>query len=298
MQTEHRAHQTDAGNAVAAPFEGHWPAAIRLAFRHDGATTRMHRLGGFGPLYVQKPFYPEPDVCHTYLLHPPGGVAGGDVLHTELTLEANSRALLTTPAATKYLRSRGPVSKTIQQIRVAEGAALEYLPQESIVFNDAKAQTETRIELTGSARMIAWDVVSLGRPAIHEPLQSGSFTQRLRIDRFDLERQRPVPLLIDQQRWQGGGIELRSAWGLQKQPVLGTLIAAPVDQDMLQLLRQQLAGRQRSDVPVLTLINGVLVARTLGVATETVSMRLRELWQTLRPLLLQRTAQAPNIWHT
>ncbi|MFK7913066.1 MAG: urease accessory protein UreD [Pseudomonadales bacterium] len=283
---------TSANARRPEPAQG-WPAAIHLAFRHDGTTTRLHRGGGYGPLYVQKPFYPEPDVCHTYLLHPPGGVVGGDELLSQVQVEPGAHGLLTTPAATKYLRSRGPCSQVRQHLQVADGASLEYLPQETIVFNAARATTATRIELTGSARVVAWEVVALGRPAIDEPLQQGEFSQQFQIHRWCSQRQCQVPLVIDQQRWVGSGTELQAAWGLQTQPVLGTLFACPVDWEMLTMLRKRLAG----DL-AMTLINGVLVARALGPDTESVSEQLRKLWQALRPLLLQRPAVAPNIWHT
>lgn len=270
-----------------------WSAALQLTFAHDGATTRLHRVGGHGPLYVQKPFYPEPDVCHAYLLHPPGGVAGGDLLHTGIDVTSNAHALLTTPAATKHLRSRGPRSKTTLHITVADHAVVEYLPQETIVFNGANATSQTTIDLRDNAHMISWETVCLGRPANGEVLQAGTLAQTLRINRWCARRQRLLPVLIDQQRWQGGGTELSAAWGLHNHPVLGTLFAAPADVDMLALLRA------RSDVAVAcTLVNGVLIGRLRGPSTEMVSERLQALWQALRPLLLQRTAVAPNIWHT
>lgn len=275
------------------PKQGQWPAAIHLAFRHDGTTTRMHRLGGYGPLYVQKPFYPEPQVCHTYLLHPPGGVVSGDELISEVRVEAGAHALLTTPAATKYLRSRGQLSRVSQKLQVADGATLEYLPQETIVFDAAQAATETRIELTGSAKMVAWEVVALGRPALAEPLSEGSFSQKVRIDRWCPQRQRLVPQIIDQQRWHGSDNALKAAWGLHNSQVLGTLFASSVDTELLNLLRDRAGGNI-----AMTLINQVLVARALGPDTESVTAQLHRLWECLRPLLLQRPAVPPNIWHT
>ena len=78
---------------------GGWRAELSLGFTaepvvdgpRDGApaapltrlTTRAHR----GPLVVQRPFYPEgPGVPHVYLLHPPGGIVGGDSLRVEVSV--------------------------------------------------------------------------------------------------------------------------------------------------------------------------------------------------------------------
>ena len=136
-------------NAVsAAASPGGWQARLSLGFRRQNARTILERRAHQGPLRVQRPFYPEGgSVCHVAILHPPGGVVGGDELRIDAALDAESRALLTTPAAGKFYRSAGPVARQTQRLTVAAGATLEWLPQENIVYSGARVHALTRVEL-------------------------------------------------------------------------------------------------------------------------------------------------------
>src|SRR6476620_11342443 len=115
-----------------------WEAALDLEFAARGARTILARRASIGPLVVQRPFYPEGDVAHVYLVHPPGGVVGGDQLRLNVLAREGAHALITTPAATKFYRSDGRVAHQRQEI-VADAASIEWLPQETIVFPDARA---------------------------------------------------------------------------------------------------------------------------------------------------------------
>src|SRR5262245_10241542 len=100
------------------PREGRagWEASLDLKFAARGARTVLARRASVGPLVVQRPFYPEGGVAHVYLVHPPGGVVGGDQLRLSVLAEEGAHALLTTPAATKFYRSDGRVARQRQEI--------------------------------------------------------------------------------------------------------------------------------------------------------------------------------------
>ena len=117
-----------------------------------------------GPFCIQQPFYPGDGACHVYLLHPPGGLAAGDELDLTVDVEPGAAALLTTPAATKFYGSDGAPSVQRQTLRVAAGAALEWLPLDTILFGGSRALIETDVELEPGARFIGWEQLSLGRP--------------------------------------------------------------------------------------------------------------------------------------
>jgi urease accessory protein len=156
---------------------GRKPSAGRRGSRLEFAagpdrTILVHREQR-GPLAVQRPFYPEGSTCHVYVLHPPGGLVGGDVLAIEVRVGEGAQALITTPGAAKLYRSLGPTAEQTQRLRVAAGGSLEWLPQENILFPGAQARLRTELDLEPGAAFIGWEVQCLGRPAIGERFETG-----------------------------------------------------------------------------------------------------------------------------
>jgi urease accessory protein len=159
-----------------------WEARLALSFSSRGDSTVLIRRGQRGPLAIQRPFFPEgAKVCHAYVLHPPGGIVPGDSLELDVDIEQGAHALITSPAATKVYRSDGRTSKLKQILRAADGAILEWLPQDTILFNGARIELETRIDLSGSATCIGWDLLCFGRPACGERFDEGACRQRLEV---------------------------------------------------------------------------------------------------------------------
>ena len=89
-----------------------WQGSLALRYRSEDGRTRVHDRHD-GPLRVLKSLHPEGDrVCHSVLVHPPGGIVGGDTLAIELALEAGAHALVTTPGATRFYRSLGEPARS------------------------------------------------------------------------------------------------------------------------------------------------------------------------------------------
>ena len=159
----------------SALFTPSWHAELELAYGRFADCTRPVLRRHQGPLRVQKHLYAEgPQVCQHIIVHPPGGIAGGDQLNISASVGEQAWAQLTSPGAAKWYRANGPAYQQLT-LQVAAGATLEWLPQESIVYCGAQAQLETRIELQGDARLCYWDMVALGRPASGERFDSGEF---------------------------------------------------------------------------------------------------------------------------
>ena len=275
--------------AATALFTPSWHAELELAYARFGATTRPVLRRHLGPLRVQKHLYAEgPEVCQHIIVHPPGGIAGGDRLAISARVERGAWAQLTSPGAAKWYRATGPASQTLR-LQVAPGATLEWLPQETIVFSAAQAELTTLIELQGDARLFYWDVVALGRPASGERFEQGHFQAHLDIQRDGR------PLWHERQRIKGGDGLLDSPIGLDGQPVFATLlVTGEIDSQLLERCRA-LEHPVRGD---LSQLPGLLVARCL--ASEALQARawLIELWRLLRPALLGREAVPPRIWNT
>ena len=249
-------------------------------------TERAHD----GPLVVQKPLYPEGrEVCHAIVVHPPGGIAGGDELNLHVRAGNGASTLLTTPGAAKWYRSSGPWAK--QNVVFDVQGALEWLPQETIVFDGALAQTAYDVDLGGEAGFIGWDVVCLGRTGSGERLARGSFRNSIRI------RREGRLLWQERGRIDGGGRLLDSPAGLAGMPVFGTLFASALNlnQDLLNQLRKTEPEAGRGAV---TLLPGMLLARYLGGSSEAARRYFIALWRILRPALMGRDAIEPRIWQT
>jgi urease accessory protein len=283
---------------VPASTGTHWHASLALQFRHTQSGTRLVHSRHEGPLYVQRPFYPEgSDLAHVYLLHPPGGLVSGDRLQVSLDLASQTRVLCTTPGAGRVYRARSDkrLQEQLNQLQVATDASLEWFPQETIVFPGAHAALETRVELAAGARFTGWELVVLGLPAVAERFDSGELRQRLRIDVAGR------PVLIEH-LWLDAASSLhRAACGLQGQMVSGIFFCGPFpaaqsgDETFNALRTIQARSPSRCGV---TRLGDFIVGRYLGTCAEEARRCFVALWQVLRPLLLQRPACSPAIWST
>lgn len=270
-----------------------WQAELKLQFAKRSDKTILASRYQRGPLAVQRPFYPEAEICHAYVLHPPGGVVGGDELHLHFTVGANARALLTTPGATKFYRSAGMQATQHQHFHITDGC-LEWLPQENIFFPSANVLLTTEVHLSGEAQYIGWEVHCLGRPVIGETFATGKAIFKTALYRDN------KPLVLDRLVINGEG-DLQLAAGLRSQPVVATLFATNADNTLLENLRplcENVCENLAMGTAGVTLLNGLLVLRYLGNSTEQAHRLLRSAWQTLRPAVMGKPTTPPRIWNT
>ena len=267
-----------------------WIAELELRFSKSKSKTFLSTRKHIGPLTIQRPFYPEGDLCHLYLLHPPGGIVGGDQLSIEVNTDSNSSSLLTTPGATKVYRTSDHKHSTINQnFIVAEDSSFEWLPMETIVFPGANSQFSSKLLLSGNARVAAWEVYCLGRPAINESFDFGSLN-------FSLELWRDgMPILLD--KLMIDKTELESVVGLRGFPVFGTFIISKTNKKVLETVRTMMIETD-SCVTGVTQIEDIIIVRSLAKKTYLVQDLFKKIWQTVRPLVFEREATIPRIWAT
>jgi urease accessory protein len=265
---------------VAEPVAAGWKAELALGFERDGGRTVLARRRHDGPLVVQRALYPEgPDVCHAIVVHPPAGIAGGDDLSLSVDCATSSFAQLTTPGAGKWYRSAGPWAS--QKLDFSVDGVLEWLPQETIVYDGALADLSTEVRLGADARYIGWEILCLGRSGSGERFARGTIKLKTAIHRDG------KLIWLERGRIEGGGKLMQSQAGLGGRTVCGTLIAAAPN----------IAPRRAEGLAV-TALPGVLVARYLGDSSEEAKRLFSRLWATLRPELLGREAREPRIWST
>jgi urease accessory protein len=267
-----------------APTSTHWRARLDLAFDRDGARTRLARRSHEGPLVVQKPLYPEGgDVCQCIVVHPPGGIAGGDHLRLAVDVAPVAHAQLTTPGAAKWYRADGRPSAQRLEFSVGAGGVLEWLPQSSILFDGVDARSDSVY--------IALDVVCLGRTASNERFERGTWRQRVDVERGD------ALIWSERALLRGGDALLHARAGLNGAPVFGTFaaMAAKIPDELTALCRAPAPARGEGAV---TRLPQAIVARYLGDSTEAAHAYFTALWTIVRPALTGRAAIPPRIWST
>ncbi len=270
-----------------------WHGSLDLVYVHDNGTTKLIHNQVRSPLKVQRPFYPEGEaVCHSVVLHTAGGMVGGDRLSQTIHLKPNAQALITTAAASKVYRSNGQDARQTIELQIEAGAYLEWLPQETIVFNGAIYQQDLRVELAPQASWLGWEITRFGRSARGETFLQGEWRSHTEV------WQQGHPLWIDRQWLPAGEDMINSPHGLAGQPIVATLswIGQPVSREILDTARILWNSKERQgEAGVTQLISG-LVCRYRGASTLEVRNWFTDIWQLLRLSSVGRSVTKPRVW--
>ncbi len=274
-----------------------WHGHLQLKYRLEGGRTLSHDRHE-GPLRVLRSLYPEgPGICHHVLVHPPGGLAGGDVLDVEATLDSGTHALLTTPGATRFYRSEGGLAVQRTRLQLAEGARAEWLPLETLAYRGCRAENHLRLELAPGAEALGWDIVCLGLPAAGDHFDDGHFLQHLELPGCWLERGRvrgqDTALLQSPLGWAGHRV-LGTLWC-----ATGTAMDRPRREALVDAARAASAESPLAATAGSTAPHGqVVVLRVLADRVEPVFTLLAAVRGHWRQQLWQLAPEPPRIWRT
>ena len=283
----------------------HWLANYQAQLVYLDDKTRLGKTTHFGPLRIQRPFYPEGDICaHLYLLHPPGGLVAGDYLTIGLHLHPHAQALMTTPSAGKVynnITDRKQHQKV--SLKIEEGAVLEWMPQETLVFDGAEGELITEVELADNAQFMGWDIVCLGRPSSKDWFERGSIKQVLVIKRNGLS------LFIERNTIAADSDIMQDKAGLAQQAVFGSFVFTNNENKIPELNEEQretlehLAAltaetSQEKGLVAVTHKPGLVIVRYLGPCADNAKKVFIQYWQWMRPFVNGREACAPRIWNT
>ena len=278
-----------------------WDASLRLVFDRIDGQTKLSERAHKGPLYVQKPFYPEgKEHPHVYILHPPGGIVSGDCLEVDIEVSKGASGLVTTPGATRFYRARenNGVQTQDTQIIVREGASFEWFPMETIIFNKANVRISTTIDLEEGGNFIGWEISCFGRPASSDLFTEGAFYQNyfLRIN--------GQPQFVDHLSIEGGTESVLSdCSGFRGNTVSGFILIGPF-LDSEEVFQESLRSAyeaidlDESDLTAISKVSNFFVGRYLGNSADTAKKIFLSWWSVLRPFLLNRPPCAPRIWST
>ena len=274
-----------------------WHAQLQLDYRLESARTVV-RHEHAGPLRVLQSLYPEGDaICHNVLVHPPGGLVGGDTLDIKVTASDAAHGLITTPGATRFYRSNGERAIQHTHIRLNDQARLEWLPLEAIAYNQCLAENKLTLSLAPQAEFMGWDVTAFGLPLAGQPFESGEFLQHIEVPGVWLERGH---IKANDTRLMNGPL------GLAGQRCMASLFF--VAGEKLERGRRSRAldlAREVIDAHALRLTAGatspdgqVVIVRALAPVVEPAMDLLRQIWVGWRQHFWGMTASSPRIWST
>jgi len=270
-----------------------WTGELELEFAKRNQQTVLTRNYAVAPCRVQRSLYPEGDeVCHCIILHTAGGLVGGDRLSTKINLQPQTKVLITSAAASKIYRSTGEESVQNIYIHIGEGAALEWFPQETIAFAEAKYRQTTRIDLATDATLTMWEIVRFGRTARGERFIDGNWRSHTEVWRDQ------SPLWIDRQHLQGNLEMLDSPNGLNGQAITASLVfvGATVEPEMISQIRSIWEqGNYQGTSGVTRSLCG-LVCRYCGNSSSDVRRWFQQVWQLLRVFYSNRAICVPRVW--
>ena len=272
-----------------------WHASLQLDYTLEGTRT-VARHAHNGPLRILQSLYPEGDaVCHNVLVHPPGGLVGGDTLDITATVGPGAHGLVTTPGATRFYRSTGELALQRTHLTLAEGARLEWLPLEALCYNACNAENHLTLNLAPGAECMGWDVTALGLPHAGQPFETGRFVQHIEAPGLWLER--GVIDAADHRL-------LESPLGLAGHRCMASLFfvtGRPLDRarrdTALDAARAVMDAHALKATAGATSPNGqVVVVRALAPQVEPAMQLLQQVRAAWRAALWQLDAEPPRIW--
>lgn len=257
---------------------------LRLRFAARGGVTAAAESFQSGALRVRFPRAPLEAVPEAVLINTAGGLTGGDVLRIEVALGEGARAVLCSQACEKIYKSSQGAARIRTTLDLSAGAALDYLPQPTILFDRARLDRETRIGLAGESRLLALEAGILGRTAMGEEFTDGALRDVWRIARDGRF------VFADALRLEGAEMRaLRSPWGLDHACAYANLVyAAPDAERRIDEMRDILAGIAERGAA--SAWDGMLVTRLIAQDGYTLIRDIVHILKTFR-----RTAM-PRLW--
>ncbi len=289
-----------------------WEARLALRFEAGAGGTRLACNRHQGPLRLLKTLRSEDGRrLEAVLVHPPGGLVGGDSLRLDLVLGGGARVLATTPGAQKWYGRSGQPASADTRLALDDGALLEWLPQAAIVYDGAHARQSLAVALSRGAAFIGWEVLVRGRTAMGERFASGRIDQVLAIaiEGVPIWQERlfadAADRLFDSPLGWDGRLAAASVWCCA--PSLAPARLADLRDRWRRLIDAgEAAAPATGAAPRSAVLDGgatipapgLVLAKLLGDDSEMLAACCRALWRTARGCVEGDDGSLPRIWRT
>lgn len=270
-----------------------WLAKLSLFYERTSIGTVLKKSLHEGPLRVQKALFPEGnDICHSIIIHPPAGIAGGDTLEIDVFVGAECHAVLSTPSASKWYKSFKNSATQSIQFELGASAKLDWLPQENLFFKGAYAKVLTKLNLQSSSSFIGWDAAMLGRHASGEEWSKGNVHMRNQIYRDG------KLLWIENGQINAEDMHYKSLPQIGSWPVFATLwaVGPACSRTLAESLSNMMPWTDALRSGVTYLPQGVLLARAVSNDIELTRNLMINTWSILRPLVHGVPAKSLRLW--
>ena len=274
-----------------------WRGSLALDYRQRDGRTIVHDRHD-GPLRVLRALYPEGGVCHSVLVHPPGGVVAGDELAIALDARRRRPRARDDAGRDALLSQHRRDGDAVAARRRRGGSRLEWLPLETIAYSGCVATNAMRFELAAGAEMIGWDVLALGLPDSGLTLRRRPLHAEHRAAAADgssaARSPPPTMRLLDSPLGWAGRRVLATMWF-----AAGDLARRARSDALLDAARSTAAAHAlAATIGATSPQPGVIVVRALAARVEPAMDLLQRIWSAWRPIAWGLDATAPRVWST
>lgn len=270
-----------------------WIGNLKLKFSWYKEKSILTECKHSGPFIVQRSFYSQEDKItpHVYLLHPAGGLVGGDQLILNVELESGSRALLTTVGSSNFYRTNGSYALQRNIFKLAKNTILEWMPKSNIFFPKSKATIDTTFILEDGARVIACEILCFNNLVLNSSIgpEELNFLLNINLSNSVGLRER-LQLNESDYTIKLGGFKISALF-----------FVVPSNEKMLCQVRMLMEKELVNDdlqIGGATLLGELLIVRLLGNDNQKLNRLLYCLWRVVRPIVVGKDVVIPRIWNT
>ena len=266
----------------------------KLSFEVDvNGKTRLNELYQSDPLRILFPNIPDKDILQAALVNISGGLVGGDKISVDMQIGRNAKALIASQSAEKVYRSSGADTEMEIKITVKPGSWLEFLPQETILFQGSRLRRQIKVSIEGDGSLVAGEILVFGRRGHGEYFKNGLIHESWEIERDGrllwadtLHMDKNIASTINHPACFDGAVGM------------ATLIYnGPNATDNLAVIQNLLADSNRDILSSVTCINGVMIIRWIGKNALDLRNDFGSFWSAFRNKIADLPAKLPRLWN-